>query len=109
MYVGDQTGVKLAELILTYQDGSTATIPLYCNIQLRDWYLNNKPKGSAPIAPAVIFDTPDLQNYGLFAACLTNPAPGKRLTQIDLISASPGIVAVAGLTLCKVDLTANAQ
>ncbi len=106
MYVSNQTGVKLADLVLTYQDGSSAAIALRNNIELRDWYLNGKPQGGAPIAPAVTFDTADLQNYGLFAAPLANPEPGKTLTQVDLVSASPGVVAIAGLTLCKVDLTA---
>ena len=96
MYCPRRKGVTVADLILHYEDGKSAVLPLRTGIELGDWYL---PAGKQPEA-ALRFHSPDYKEYGLFLCEWKNPRPDALLNRIELRARDHGTVtAIPAITL----------
>ena len=96
MYCPQRKGVTVADLILHYEDGKSAVLPLRTGIELGDWYL---PAGQQPEA-ALRFHSPDYKEYGLFLCEWKNPRPDALLNRIELRARDHGTVtAIPAITL----------
>ena len=88
--------MTVADLILHYEDGKSAVLPLRTGIELGDWYL---PAGKQPEA-ALRFHSPDYKEYGLFLCEWKNPRPDALLNRIELQARDHGTVtAIPAITL----------
>ncbi len=97
VYVEAQDKALLGEYQLTYEDGSTATIPLLNNRDLRDWFLFGNKTGIP--AQRIITSQAGIE-LGAFVLLTDNPQPQKTIRHILLKSKGAGILillAIAGI------------
>ena len=96
-YVPSQRGVTIANYILKYEDGTSATLPVRSWIEIGDWFAPKKIEqgricwtGSNRTAPVV----------GVYLTTWDNPHPNKVVKSIDIIgaltNAQIGVIGITG-------------
>jgi hypothetical protein len=98
MYLAAKPGQSLGQYILHYADGTQANLPIRLDRELRDWFVPaQKPDDQAP-KPACLFNTASGSELSVFCTLVDNPEPEKQIVTIDLVSQSPGVLCLLGLT-----------
>jgi len=93
-YGRETAGVEVARLVIRYEDGSQAEMPLRYGPDIVDWY----QLGHASVDPARVAWRDYFLNRGLVRATWTNPHPETMIRALDFIStkkkAAPFLVAI---------------
>lgn len=94
LYVSAAPNELLGRCLVTYDDGTTAEVPLRRGVETDDWYaMNEVPWAAAKIA------TPDTRY--LYQAVWQNPEPGKTVKSLQLTGTNKGIVLIIAISGSK--------
>lgn len=99
-----EDGTQIAEYLLHYEDGTTASIPVVYGQDVRDWWNWDKPaevtRGKPAWTGTNAFSRREKQKINLYLTSWSNPHPEKKVLSIDYIcdatgKASPFCIAIS--------------
>lgn len=89
-------GVKVADYILNYSDGTKAVIPIICGKDVVNWWA---PASTERSVPAWIGENPVGKNVGVNLCYLSNPYPHKEIKDLTIEATGEGVLCIVGITL----------
>ncbi|HEV7300135.1 MAG TPA: endo-1,4-beta-xylanase [Tepidisphaeraceae bacterium] len=96
MYAEAPDDEVLGEYVVRYDDGSTQTVPIRQNRDLRDWYLAGRREGG--LAPAYVHTDEMSHERGLFVTLWQNPHPQRPISTIDFQSKGNAVLVLLAAT-----------
>ena len=82
-------GTVIGKIVVHYQDGETAEIPIRTGVHVRDWFLNAQDRRQVSDGKLVwVHSSPELshRDIGVYLMTWDNPRPDQVIKSIDYVS-----------------------